>query len=76
MTHHQEHLQQSRDLNQLNKKLESYRNELHQLEQDIRALKAQKQQLLRALEGQLDLFKDQVSSCNELLKEIKEIHHV
>lgn len=58
-------------LQQLDDMLAERRAEYRQLEKDIRALQSQKQQLIKALEGQLDLFMDQVASGHLLLKEVR-----
>lgn len=58
-------------LQQLDDMLAERRAEYRQLEKDIQALQAQKQQLIKVLEGQLDLFMDQVASSHLLLKEVR-----
>ncbi|WP_417329750.1 hypothetical protein [Halomonas cupida] len=58
-------------LQQLDDMLAERRAEYRQLEKDIQALQAQKQQLIQVLEGQLDLFMDQVASSHLLLKEVR-----
>lgn len=58
-------------LQQLDHMLAERRAEYRQLEKDIQALQAQKQQLIQVLEGQLDLFMDQVATSHLLLKEMR-----
>jgi len=58
-------------LQQLDDMLAERRAEYRQLEKDIQALQAQKQQLIQVLEGQLDLFMDQVANSHLLLKEVR-----
>lgn len=58
-------------LQQLDDMLAERRAEYRQLEKDIQALQAQKQQLIQVLEGQLDLFMDQVATSHLLLKEVR-----
>ncbi|ALM54127.1 hypothetical protein [Halomonas huangheensis] len=58
-------------LQQLDDMLAERRAEYRQLEKDIHALQAQKQQLIQVLEGQLDLFMDQVANSHLLLKEVR-----
>lgn len=57
-------------LQQLDDMLAERRAEYRQLEKDIQALQAQKQQLIQVLEGQLDLFMDQMANSHLLLKEV------
>ncbi|GEN23147.1 hypothetical protein HCU01_10960 [Halomonas cupida] len=58
-------------LQQLDDMLAERRAEYRQLEKDIQALQSQKQQLIQMLEGQLDLFMDQVATSHLLLKEVR-----
>lgn len=58
-------------LQQLDDMLAERRAEYRQLEKDIQALQSQKQQLIQVLEGQLDLFMDQVATSHLLLKEVR-----
>ena len=58
-------------LQQLDEMLAERRAEYRQLEKDIQALQAQKQQLIQVLEGQLDLFMDQVATSHLLLREVR-----
>ncbi|MGP5311041.1 MULTISPECIES: hypothetical protein [Halomonadaceae] len=51
--------------------LQASREELRIMEQECSALREQRRQLIRSLEGQLDLFKDQLSLSEQLLKEVR-----
>ncbi|MCE8005324.1 hypothetical protein [Billgrantia ethanolica] len=59
------------ELAQLEDVLAERRAQYHQLERECQALLARKQQLVLSLQGQLDLFRDQVHRGEQLLKEVR-----
>ncbi|WP_249978207.1 hypothetical protein [Vreelandella olivaria] len=59
------------EIQELETRLQARREELRALEQECRALRAQRRQLIQSLEGQLDLFRDQMSLSEQLLKEVR-----
>lgn len=58
-------------LEKVEAQLQARREELRIMEQECAALREQRRQLIRSLEGQLDLFKDQLSLSEQLLKEVR-----
>lgn len=59
------------ELTELEARLAELRVQCQQLEGDVQALRARKRQLIHALEGQLDLFRDHVHHSEQLLEEVR-----
>lgn len=61
----------SADLKRLDAELACKRAELADLQRECEQLREQRRQLIRSLEGQLDLFRDQVAQSEQLLNEVR-----
>ncbi|PCF94055.1 hypothetical protein [Vreelandella nigrificans] len=59
------------ELHDLETRLQALRDELRALEKECCSLREQRRQLIQSLEGQLDLFRDQMSLSEQLLKEVR-----
>lgn len=59
------------EIQELETRLQARREELRALEQECCALREQRRQLIQSLEGQLDLFRDQMGLSEQLLKEVR-----
>lgn len=55
------------------KELEGRRKELAAIQRECCLLREQRRQLIQSLEGQLDLFRDQVASSEQLLKKLQSV---
>lgn len=53
------------------KELEERRKELAAIQRECGLLREQRRQLIQSLEGQLDLFRDQINLSERLLKEVR-----
>ncbi|WP_434986963.1 hypothetical protein [Vreelandella zhaodongensis] len=51
--------------------LEIRRKELAETQRECGLLREQRRQLIQSLEGQLDLFRDQINLSEQLLKEVR-----
>ncbi|RCV86888.1 hypothetical protein [Billgrantia montanilacus] len=59
------------ELAQLEARLVELREQCQQLEHAVQALQTRKRQLVHALDGQLDLFRDHLHHSEQLLKEVR-----
>lgn len=59
------------ELQRLDAELSQKRAEFAELHLECERLREQRRQLLRSLEGQLDLFRDQLTQGEQLLREVR-----
>ncbi|MFM9271404.1 hypothetical protein ACJ7V3_14290 [Halomonas elongata] len=59
------------ELTELEARLAELRTQCQQLEHDVLTLQARKRQLIHALDGQLDLFRDHLHHSEQLLEEVR-----
>ena len=65
------HQQPYQELLAVEKELEARRKELAAIQRECGLLREQRHQLIQSLEGQLDLFRDQINLSEQLLKEVR-----
>jgi len=65
------HQQPYQELLAVEQELEYRRQELAAIQRECCLLREQRRQLIQSLEGQLDLFRDQVASSEQLLKTLR-----